>query len=158
MNLDDILNEAEDTPPRTDGKPKTDTPPPRQQQAEPKRRRPPWAPKLEAQIADAYRAIGAGFAMTGDEFSSALIGSQAPALATAWVELAERDANVRKTLERLMSGSAWGSIVMMHIMIIFPILAHRDLIPGELGQRLKLMTMFMQETPDYPPNGNGTAT
>jgi len=65
----------------------------------------------------------------------AIIAQGGPQLSSALVKVAENDPRVRKALERLMTGSAWGQVIAAAGAIVVPILAHHGVMPNIGGVR-----------------------
>lgn len=64
------------------------------------------------------------------ETDGELIASRADVLAAEWAKLAAVDPKVRKALEGLSTGSAWGGVVITHAMLLFAIARNHQANPG----------------------------
>lgn len=111
--------------------------------------------KLEQQLTDVYTSIAIPFSMFGDEFTSKLILKRASTLASSWVDLAQENPSVERVINQLITGSAWGGVIVTHAMVVVPIAAHRGLIPGELGQNLKMAAELQMELEDAMAAASG---
>jgi hypothetical protein len=132
-----------ETPPKSKGERKTTLNPDG-------KRTPKWA-KLESELAQMYSALALPFAAMGDDFCASHLASNAESLASSWVDLAQQNPNVEKVLQSLVTGGAWGGVIMTHAFVALPIAAHHNLIPGPAGQRIGMMFGL---TPT-DPNANG---
>ncbi len=99
----------------------------------------PTERRLKESIAEIYvlGAMGATFA--GDPTIAVIITEHAERAAEAWVKLARKDARVKSWLNKLTTGSAYGDVILVHVMMVMGILAAKGLVPG------------MPIMPDYPP-------
>lgn len=100
--------------------------------AGPTRKRTPSQRKLKDDIAQVYGAIGLALLASGDAESGQAFLTNAEPLADAWIDLAEKDANVKRVLERLTTGSAWSAVIAGHIGLFLPILASKGWLPKAL--------------------------
>lgn len=140
--------------------PEADTPPdPNKGRQKPKtslnpegKRTPKWA-KLEQELVQMYSALALPFAAVGDEFCANVIAGNAETLASGWIDLAQQNPNVEKVLQSLVTGGAWGGVIMTHAFVALPIAAHHNLIPGPVGQRIGMM--FGLTPSEQSPNGTG---
>lgn len=90
----------------------------------------PRAGSLEARLADLLAASSIAFAVSGDVYSAQVVSLRSPALASALADLAKENAAVRRILDRLLEGSAWGSVLFALAAIIIPICQAHGIIPG----------------------------
>lgn len=102
------------------------------------KRTPRWA-KLEQQLTEMYSALALPFAAFGDQFCANHIAGHAESLASSWVDLAQNNPNVAKVLDSLVTGGAWGGVIMTHAFVALPVAAHHNLIPGPVGERVGMM-------------------
>jgi hypothetical protein len=70
-------------------------------------------------------------------------------LAEAWVDLAERDPRVKRTLERLLEATGWGGIVAAHVAIIIPVIANRGMLPDGIANGAAAFTLM--QNPEVAP-------
>lgn len=117
----------------------------------PERNRTPKMRKLEESIAGVYIMIGGAFTA----FPAAAVPPQMKAIglsfvqnseeiAAAWIDLAEDDKRVLKTLESLTSFSGWGKVIGVHFMAIGGIA-----VPGIAA------AIPQPQQPQQQENGNG---
>ena len=78
----------------------------------------------------------AGLASMLDPFDAALIAGHAPTMAKAWSDLADESERVRRFLEMLLTGGAWGGVIVATMPVAIGILANHNMLPGNfLGQQ-----------------------
>lgn len=118
------------TPPPPGGK-KEATPPP----SAAKPRSGP-KPQLQKSLEELFSAPAYVYSITGDEWAENHVNESAPRLAEAWYKLAQKNPAVKRTLERLTTGSAWGGVAVATGVAVLPLLAHHELLPGPLGAML----------------------
>lgn len=56
-----------------------------------------------------------------------VVSEKATDLAASWRPLIERDPNVRKMWERLVTGSGWGAVIVSHTMVAVAIASNHGL-------------------------------
>lgn len=66
----------------------------------------------------------------GDIYSAQVISTRAEYLAEAYTDLAKQNPKVRKALEAMMSGGAWGGAIVATASVLIPIAGHHGLIPA----------------------------
>jgi len=93
------------------------------------------AAQLENAIADMYRTAAFGIGIF-DQFDAMAIANSSDKLAKSWITLAESDPKVRKFLEKMVTGTGWGAVIVAHLMVAVPILIHHEKIPTGLMQRM----------------------
>jgi hypothetical protein len=111
-----------DTPPRAR------TAPPRE--APPKAPRRPTARSLEGRLAEFLSMAALPFALQGDDYCAQIIAQRTPDLAKSLAALAEENASIKRTLNRMLEGSAWGGVALSVTAIVVPIAQHHGLVPG----------------------------
>lgn len=118
-------------------KPKTDaeTPPPKPKGAVP----PPPEPQggrakpLERRLQEFFGTIALGLQLTGDDFAATVVNRRAGELAKSWDRLARENPAVKRVLEGLLTGGAFGEAAMVTLGTIIPILWHRGMVPDTFG-------------------------
>jgi hypothetical protein len=93
---------------------------------EPKPRTPPLQKKLE----EFFSAPALMFSFTGDDYPAQIVAMRTPMMAEAWYELSKQNAGVKRILERLTEGGAWGMVTISSLAVVVPILQYYDVIPG----------------------------
>lgn len=68
---------------------------------------------------------------TGDFYCAKIIALNAAPLATAYDDLAKKNARVKEVLEMIVSGGAWTGAVMATAAVAIPIAQHHGLYPEE---------------------------
>lgn len=114
--------------------------------------RPPRGPgmrKLEGQLRELYETLAVIAISPFDQLAGTLVHHRAGELAEAWIDLAERDARVKKTLERLLEATGWGGIVAIHAAIIIPVIANRGMLPDGIANGAAAITVM--QNPDVAP-------
>ena len=107
--------------------------------------RPPSPASLEARLTEFLSAAALPFAIAGDTYCAAILTQRTPALAHALSELAKENPGVRKVLNRMLEGSAWGGVGLAVFSIVIPVAQHHGLVPGE--------DPFGWQYPDTPARG-----
>lgn len=106
-------------------------PPPPPPKAPPRAEtRTPRKGSLESRLNEFLGAASIPFAVAGDNYSAQIVAARSPALAKSLAELANENAAVKRVLNRIMEGSAWGGVAIASLSIILPICQHHGLIPG----------------------------
>lgn len=90
-------------------------------------------PQLQKSLEELFSAPALLYALKGDEWAEAHITEHAPRLAEAWYKLAQKNPAVRRMLENLTTGSAWGGVAVATGVTVLPLLAHHNALPGPLG-------------------------
>jgi hypothetical protein len=117
-----------DHPPDFEAKP--DEPPkPKREIPEPPKPRALRAAELESQLEDFFGMIALGIMTTGDEHCANVVATQAKPLSEAWAELAKKNTRVKRMIEMMLQGSAWGSVITVTAATVIPIAAHHGLYP-----------------------------
>jgi hypothetical protein len=122
--------------------------------------------KLETQLRELYETLAVVVVAPLDQLGGTLMHKRAGELAEAWVDLAERDPRVKRTLERLLEATGWGGIVAAHVAIVIPVIANRGMLPDGIAngaaaftlmQNPDLAPLFNHErwSQNASPNGNG---
>lgn len=92
------------------------------------------ASSLEGRLSDMFSAPALAFSLAGDQHCANIIATGAPEMARAWAKLASENASVRRILNQLLEGSAWGAVVISTLSVAVPIAAHHGMkIPGPFG-------------------------
>ncbi len=122
-----------------------------------KKRTPKWR-KMGDQLAEMYGMAAMAIQSTGNQFEAQIIAQAAQPLAAGWVDLAENNPAVARVIEKLTSGGQWGNVIMSHMMIALPILAHRGIGPAPFVENFRTMNT-LQYGVTYeartPPSPNG---
>lgn len=87
---------------------------------------------LEKRLTQTFTTI-AVLVSAFDPVCGATVNERASDLAGAWARLAAQDPRVRKALEALMSGGAYGEALFMTALTIIPILRHHGLLAFDIG-------------------------
>lgn len=93
-------------------------------------------PKLQKSLEELFSAPALAYSLAGDEWAAKHITTSAPGVAEAWYKLAQESAPVRRVLERMTTGSAWGAVIFSTGGMVLPLLAHHDLLPAQIGAAL----------------------
>jgi hypothetical protein len=126
-------------------------------QAEQPDRRPAGIRKIQDGLVQLFTIAGLGTSMFVDEFDGQVVALNAERLARAWADLAQQSPTVRRALEALLMGSAWGSAIGTTAMVAVPILVRHGIAPPEVlglaaGQGVQLPVIGQPEQPaDQPP-------
>lgn len=130
ITLDDPPNTGTTDTPGADTGPSTAPP------------RTPAIRKIEGQVQDFYAQLGTYVGlMAPDPFAGVLIASNAEVAGAAWADLAAQDPNVRRTIERLLTGGVWANVIGIHAAgIVLPILAYYGRLPDQAAGMLLMAT------------------
>jgi hypothetical protein len=124
----------------------------------------PGMRKLETQLRETYETLAVVAVFPFDNLAGSLLHAKAGELAASWVDLAERDTRVKRTLERLMEATGWGGVVMAHAAIVIPVIANRGMLPDSVAGGAAMLTImqhpetqqhFTHERWQQPENVNG---
>jgi hypothetical protein len=88
------------------------------------------AGSLESKLGELFGSFSLVFAATGDQYCAEIVAQRSPALAAAWADLAKQNASVKRVLEGLVEGSAWGAVIFSTLGITIPIAKHHGLYNG----------------------------
>lgn len=92
-------------------------------------RPPTGTPQLERRLDDFFSMLALPFAAAGDQHCAGIIARGAPGMAEAWSALARDNAGVRRVLEQLLSGGAWGGVIVSTLAVALPVAAHHTSLP-----------------------------
>lgn len=108
-------------------------------------------PKLQKSLEEVFAAPALAYKMTGDEWATDFVKDRAEPLAEAWYNLAQESPPVKRILEKLTTGSAWGGVAIATGATVLPLLAHHQLLPGPLGSVFSVPTTGAPRGPIVPP-------
>jgi hypothetical protein len=95
-------------------------------------RRPLTIRKIEDSLTQTFVIAGLGVSMF-DQFDGQVIATNADRLARCWADLAQQSPMVRKALQSLLAGSAWGAAIGGTAMVAVPILVRHGYAPMNLA-------------------------
>lgn len=87
---------------------------------------------LQKSLEELFAAPALIYSMTGDQVAATFVAGRAEPLAEAWYNLSRESPAVKRILERLTTGSAWGGVAVATGATVLPLLVHHDLLPFEL--------------------------
>lgn len=177
-----VTTDTSDTvAPRRESRTASDGPPPPPGGPPPKTAAPGGTPKqpaksggarapLQKSLEELFSAPAYIYALNGDTWAEDHISTTAPRLAEAWYKLAQKNPAVKRTLESLTTGSAWGGVAVATGATVLPLLAHHRLLPGQVqvffsgvpttgtpsGPIVPPPPGAMPGPPPVPPGGGGT--
>lgn len=85
--------------------------------------------ELRSALEDFFGGIAVAIMFTGDEYCSSVMATQAEPLAEAWAELAKKNPRVKRIIEMMLQGSAWGQVITVTAATVIPMAAHHGLYP-----------------------------
>lgn len=88
---------------------------------------------LERRLQEFFGTIALGLQLSGDEFGATVVNRRAAELAKAWDRLARENPAVKRLLEGLLTGGAFGEAAMVTLGTLIPILWSRGLVPDSFG-------------------------
>lgn len=107
------------------------------------RRQTPSSRKLQQSLEELFTAPALIYAATGDQWAAEFVKDRGPVLAEAWANLAQESPAVKRVLERITQGTAWGGVIAATGMTVIPLVAHHGLLPPQIAA--------------FIPHGNGPA-
>lgn len=108
-------------------------------------------PNLQKSLEELFSAPALIYSMAGDEWAASHITTNAPVLAEAWYKLAQESPAVKRMLDRLTTGSAWGGVIVATGGMALPLLAHHNLLPAQVGAVLGTDNGAPTRGPIVPP-------
>ena len=108
---------------------------------------------LEKKLTDLYITLGTGIVMFDSTCGTTII-AQAPETAAALDTLAKENPKVKRALERLVAGGAWGAVVTAHFPILATLAAHHNMLPAFVAEQLGI-TPKAKPTLRVDPESNG---
>ena len=119
-------------------------------------RRPAGIRKIQDGLTQLFTLAGLGTSLWVDQWDGEVLVLNAERLARSWADLAQQSPTVRRALEALLMGSAWGSAIGTTAMVAVPILARHGVIPPEsvqvaAGQGVRMPTIGQPPAEDAPP-------
>ena len=154
-----------------DRAPKVVKPPPKRDDKPPPSSNGPGRPKgtanrgtvanIENTITEFLNGVALAFSFQGNDVCAVVFTHRGPKVAAAWAELARQNPNVRKTLERLMQGGAWGGVAISTISLLMPIGQYYEVIPANipifaLSREEQEHIIRIRAAKETPVTSNGT--
>lgn len=96
----------------------------------PPRTRAPRAGNLESRLTEFLGMASIPFALQGDMYCAHILATRTPALAKNLAALADENPGIKRVLNKMMEGSAWGGVALSVVAIAVPIAQHHQLLPG----------------------------
>lgn len=87
-------------------------------------------PALQAKLEQFFAIPAMAFAAGGDTYSAEILSTRGPLVAEAWYELSKQNSTVKRMLESLVEGSAWGGVIFSSLSVVIPIAKHKGLYRG----------------------------
>lgn len=84
---------------------------------------------LKARLEEMFAGMALVPMATGDAYSAYIISSRSGHLAEAWTDLAKQNPAVKRVLENMLQGGAWGGVVLATGAMVVPILGHYGILP-----------------------------
>jgi hypothetical protein len=122
---------------------------------------------METQLAELYAQIGIYGGMLGGQagnIGGGIVARNSTQLASAWIDLAEKDASVRAAIRRVLQSGGWAGVIGAHVATILPIAAIAGVLPRDFAQRVfmglaitdpKLYAWIAEQTGNAPTASNG---
>lgn len=114
------------TPPESDSAPEPGPAAPKAREARPGGRK----PALQKSLEELFATPALAYSFAGDAWAAELIATRTEAMAEAWYELGQKNAAVKRILNRLVEGSAWGGVLMSTAAVLVPLAQHHGIVPG----------------------------
>lgn len=108
---------------------------------------------IEETLNDVMSVLSMAAIAQGNIEAGVILSSRGPKVSAAWAELARVNPNVRRVLERMMKGGAWGGVIFSSLTVAIPV-AHSygvlpagvpnpfGLSPDEVTEVMKIRAMF----------------
>lgn len=112
------------------------------------------ATSLEKRLTELYVSLGT-LVIVADPVCGTAVIQQAPETAAALDTLAKENPKVKRALEKMLAGGAWGSVVMAHFPIITTILAHHNMLPAQVAESLGIEPKAKPTLRSVDPDSNG---
>ncbi len=120
------------------------------------------ASSLEKRLTEMYVSIGT-MILVADPVCGLAVVQAAPDTAAALDTLAKENRAVKRALEKMLQGGAWGGVLMAHFPIVTTVLAHHNMLPAQAAEMLHVTpkakakpTLRTVPTEDGQGVGNGT--
>lgn len=120
--------------------------------------RPTRTPALEAKLQQMFAMPALAFSAAGDQYCAEVWNARAPMVASAWFELSKQNPAVKRILEQLVEGSAWGGVVMSTLALALPIAKHHGVYRGPDPFAAFLPGPQAPPPPTGSPGGPGRVT
>ena len=89
--------------------------------------------RMEPKLREFFGSLALIAAAAGDSYGAQVISLRTDDLAHSWAKLAEANPTIRRLLEALTSGGAYGEAIMVTGSVVIPILWRHGVVPDELG-------------------------
>jgi hypothetical protein len=128
---------------------------------------------IEEGLTDLFSGLALAAQVQGNDVAYVVLTSRGPKVAKAWAELARQNASVRRVLERMMTGGAWGGVILSSISLAMPLAQSYGVLPPgipnpfqltgeEWAEAAQMQTMRQQYEAQFAAaaagNGNGDGT
>lgn len=87
-------------------------------------------PDLQKRLEELFSLPALMYSWNGDTYPVAIINQRAPAMAEAWYDLANQNPAVKRVLQRITEGGAWGGVILSSAAMVLPLLQYHGMIPG----------------------------
>lgn len=115
-------------------------------------KKPKSAPRrasLEKRLSDMLVSMGTAVAMA-DQTCGLSIVAQGPEVASALDALARDNTSVRRGLEKLLTGGAWGGVFLAVSPVLSTVLAHHRVLPEQYARLLGIEPKPPKKSPKSP--------
>lgn len=109
---------------------------------------------LEKRLTEMYVSIGT-MVIVADPTCGLAVVQAAPEIGAALDNLAKENKSVRKALEKMLQGGAWGGVIMAHFPIITTVLAHHGLLPEQVASVIGVEPKNAKPTLSTVPTKDG---
>lgn len=97
--------------------------------------------RLEEQLTDAYTQVGVILGIIGGKtgnLAGFIVVRRSEMLAGAWIDLAERDAKVKRAIQSILQAGGWAGVATAHAGILLPIAAMSGVLPEAMAEKIML--------------------
>lgn len=128
---------------------------------------PTRTPPLQKKLEEFLSVPAMVYSAAGHDYPAQIIALRSPDLAQSLYELSKENAAIKRNLERLMEGGAWGGVILASASILVPVLSYHGLLPSRVGDPFALISPTPSASPDRdgargpivpPPPGSPSPT
>lgn len=93
---------------------------------------------IEEGLTDLFSGLALAAQVQGNDVAYVILTSRGPKVAKAWAELARQNVSVRRVLERMMTGGAWGGVILSSVSLAMPLAQSYGVLPPGIPNPFQL--------------------